>query len=512
MPRPWRSSVLAVLAALCIVRVAAAPEIRADRLLDHIKYLASDDLKGRDTGSEGLRLAAEYIAAQFKSAGLQPGWDGGWMQPFEVEVGLTIGRDNTLSINSHGVSVPLSLGTSYYPLAATPNDDSNAVSTELRDVPVVFAGYGLSVPRLSYDDYANIDVRGKAVLIFSHEPQEQDAGSRLNGNRPLPETTLAAKARAARSRGARALLVVSDPSHRVDEANYRIFPFDPEADNVGLPVLRIRRDEVKPLLDAWGLEAIAREIDRDLVPRSRPLPDTVVRYVEHLAHNRRIVGNVVGILPGSEPARAGEAVVLGAHYDHVGLGGHNSAAPELTGEIHNGADDNASGTASIIEIARQAAQTRGRFPRTLIFIAFAAEERGLLGSSYYVRNAPFPIGSSIAMLNLDMVGRSRGSVDVSGLETAPSLEGDLADAMRAVPELKVLREGPGAGRSDDSSFIDKHVPAINFFTGFHADYHKPSDDWDKIDAEGTRRVATLALELAARIAERPQRPAFVAPR
>jgi Zn-dependent M28 family amino/carboxypeptidase len=298
----------------------------------------------------------------------------------------------------------------------------------------------------------------------------------------------------------------------VDEANYRMFPFDPEADNVGLPVLRVRRDEMKPLLDAWGLEETARAIDRDLVPRSKPLPETTVRYVEHLAHNRRTVGNVVGILPGSDPARAGEAVVLGAHYDHVGLGGHNSAAPELTGEIHNGADDNASGTASIIEIARQAAQSRPRFPRTLIFIAFAAEERGLLGSAFYVRNAPFPIENTIAMLNLDMVGRSRGAVDISGIETGPALEGDLADAMRTIPDLRVMREGPGAGRSDDSSFISRRVPAINFFTGFHADYHKPSDDWDKIDVEGTRRVATLALELAARIAERAQRPAFVAPR
>ena len=511
MRRLARSGAFAVLVASCVVAVLAAPDISGDRLLDHIKFLASDELKGRNTGSEGMRQAAEYIAAQFKAAGLQPGWKGSWMQPFDVEVGLAVGRENTLAISSRGMTVPLTLGASYYPLSAVPNDDTAAVSTELRDVPVVFAGYGLSVPRLSYDDYANIDVRDKAVLIFSHEPEEQDAGSRLNGNRALPETTLGAKARAARSHGARALLVVSDPTHRVDEANYRMFSFEPEADNAGLPVLRMRRDELKPLLDAWGLDAIAREIDRDLVPRSRPLPDTVVRYVEHLAHNRRTVGNVVGILPGSDPALAGESVVLGAHYDHVGLGGRNSAAPELTGEIHNGADDNASGTASIIEIAREAVRSRARFPRTLIFIAFAAEERGLLGSEYYVRNAPLPIESSIAMLNLDMVGRSRGSVDVSGLETAPPLEADLAAAMRAVPDLKIVREGPGAGRSDDSSFINRRVPAINFFTGFHSDYHKPSDDWEKIDVEGTRRVATLALEFAARIAARAQRPVFVAP-
>ena len=355
-------------------------------------------------------------------------------------------------------------------------------------------------------------MRGKAVLIFSHEPQEQNSNSQLNGSRPVPETTLAAKARLARSQGARVLLVVSDPTHNVDEANYRMFAVDTQAENVGIPVLRVRRDEMKPLLDAWGLEAIAREIDRDLMPRSKALTGATVRYVERLSTNRKTVGNVVGILPGSDPSRASEAVVIGAHYDHVGLGGRNSAAPERSGEIHNGADDNASGTASIIEMAREAVQNRSRFPRTLVFIAFAAEERGLLGSERYVREAAFPIDRTIAMLNLDMVGRSRGSVDVSGLETAPALETDLAAARKAVPNIDVKRSGPGAGRSDDSSFINRRVPAINFFTGFHSDYHRPTDDWEKIDVEGTRRVAALALELAAQIAERAQRPDFVPPK
>jgi Zn-dependent M28 family amino/carboxypeptidase len=252
-----------------------------------------------------------------------------------------------------------------------------------------------------------------------------------------------------------------------------------------------------------------REIDGDLMPRSRALNGTTLRYVEHLSHNRKTVGNVVGVLPGSDQARAREVIVIGAHYDHVGMGGRNSAAPERTGEIHNGADDNASGTAAIIEMARQAAQARARFPRTLVFVAFAAEERGLLGSARYVRDAPLPINQTIAMLNLDMVGRSRGSVDVSGLETAPSLEAALAGAMKTVPDLTVRREGPGAGRSDDWSFIRRRIPAINFFTGFHNDYHRPTDDWDKIDVDGTRKVARLALELAAQIAQAAERPAFV---
>jgi Zn-dependent M28 family amino/carboxypeptidase len=185
--------------------------------------------------------------------------------------------------------------------------------------------------------------------------------------------------------------------------------------------------------------------------------------------------------------------------------------PDRAGEIHNGADDNASGTAAIIEIARAAVAERTRFPRTLIFVAFAGEERGLLGSAHYVSSPQVPVENTIAMLNLDMVGRANGSVDVSGLDSAPSIEADLKTAIKASgASLKIKREGPGAGRSDDYNFLVRRIPAINFFTGFHNDYHRPGDDWQKIDTAGTSQVASLALELAAALANRTTRPKFVA--
>ena len=505
------------IAALAVVfvlasAVIAAPDIRGDRLLDHIKFLSSDDLAGRDSGSEGLRRAAEYIAGEFKAAGLQPGWQGGWLQPFEVRVGLTVGKRNSLTISSDSGAVPLTLGTSYFPMAADVASDDKAPPTEL-NLPLVFAGYGVSVPRLSYDDYADVDVRDKAVLIFSHEPQEQDPGSRLNGTRPVAQTTLQAKAAAARERGARALIVIADPVHRADDAPYALFAADPDAEQLPIPVLRVRRDSLAAFIDAWQLDAAARLIDKDLVPRSRALPGVAVDYREHLARNRRTVRNIVGVLRGSDPARAGEAVVIGAHYDHVGIGGRLSVTPDRTGEIHNGADDNASGTAAIIEMARTAVAERTRFPRTLIFVAFAGEERGLLGSARYMTEPTVPAGNIVAMLNLDMVGRARGGVDISGLEVSPSMEADLKAAVEASKVgLSVHRQGPGAGRSDDSSFIEYRIPAVNFFTGFHDDYHAPGDDWQKIDAAGTRQVATLALELAAQLAARRDRPEFNGPR
>ena len=479
---------------------AATPSVDADRLLDHIKFLASDDLKGRAAGSPELERAADYIAQQFKEIGLRPGGDDGtWFQPFQVVAGMTVGAGNSLVISDKSKSVRLALGSTYYPLSTVPNESPDSPSDREDRLPLVFAGYGLSAPEANYDDYAGQNVNGKAVIIFTHEPQESDTNSPLNGNRPMPQTTLYQKAAVAHGLGARLLIVVSDPSHGTDPGLFKMFGAVPDLDEAGMPVLRVRRNEMQPLLDAWGLDALATQIDRDLRPRSQPIKDATVDYTEFLAHNRKTVRNVVGVIPGSDPAKAREAIVIGAHYDHVGLGGRLSMTPERAGEIHNGADDNASGTASVIEIARAAMADRARFPRTLIFVTFAGEERGLLGSMHYVASPPVSMGDTVAMLNLDMVGRSRGAVDVSGLDN-PTLRNDLMAAAKAVGGIDVRQEGPGAGRSDDSSFLGARVPAVNFFTEFHTDYHRPTDDWQKIDKAGTARVATLALEFAARLA------------
>lgn len=484
---------------------AATPPIDADRLLGHIRFLASDDLKGRAAGSPGLERAADYIAQQFKDIGLRPGGDDGtWFQPFSLIAGVTVGAGNALVISGASTSVHLALGSTYYPLSTIPNESPDVPSDREEKLPVVFAGYGLAAPEVNYDDYAGQNVNGKAVLIFSHEPQENEANSPLNGNRPMPETTLFRKAAVAHGLGARVLIVVSDPSHKTDQAQalYKAFDTVPDLDEAEMPVLRVRRDDMQPLIDAWGLDSLALQIDRDLRPRSRLIKEATVDYTEFIAHNRKIVRNVVGVIPGSDPARAHEAIVIGAHYDHVGLGGRLSVTPERAGEIHNGADDNASGTASVIEIARAAMADRSRFPRTLIFVTFAGEERGLLGSAHYVGAPPVSMGDTVAMLNLDMIGRSRGAVDVSGLDNT-TLRTDLTAAAEATGGINIKQEGPGAGRSDDSSFLAARVPAVNFFTGFHADYHRPTDDWQKIDKAGTARVATLALEFAARLAGEP---------
>lgn len=493
-----------------LVLAAATPQIEAVAVLDHIKFLASDEMRGRADGSPELERAGDYVAQQFKTAGLTPGGtSGGWFQPFELQAGLIVGERNALRIGTPEQSARLAIGSSYYPLATAPNTSLAVPSADLSHLPLVFAGYGISAPAFKYDDYAGLDVAGKAVLVFSHEPQENRADSRLDGARALAESTLAAKAQAATSHGARLLLVVSDPTHTVDQGEYGRFAIAPDPDEQTIPVLRVRRTEMLPLLRAWGLDEAAAAIDRDLVPRSRALAASDVDYTEFLARNRRTVRNVVGVLPGADTARRGQAIVIGGHYDHVGLGGRYSMTPERTGEIHNGADDNASGISAIIEMARAAVTDRARFPRTLIFVAFAGEELGLLGSAHYAEHPAVPLRDTVAMIDLDMVGRAHGRVETSGISTAPSLQRDLDAAAKVIGGIRLGSNGPGSGRSDDSSFIERRVPAVIFFTGFHDDYHRPGDDWDKIDAPGTARIAALALEFAARIAARPDRPPFV---
>lgn len=488
------------------------PAIQPDALLAHVKFLSSDELEGRGNGTKGLERAADYIADQFKGAGLQPGGaNGAWFQPFELVTGLTVGEPNRLTLRARGHSVTFALGEHYLPLSATATNSTRAASMEISDAPIAFAGHGISAPALNYDDYAGVDVKGKAVIVFTHEPQEHDDKSRFDGRTLTTHVTLMNKAMTARHNGARLLLVVSDPTHEREDGPFDGFARDPQAEDYGIPVLRLRRDRIASLLDAWGLDALAKEIDATGAPKSRIL-DGQADYVEHLAKTRRTVRNVIGVLPGSDPARAHEAVVVGAHYDHLGFGGRHSMNPNLAGQVHNGADDNASGTAAIIEVARVAAANRPKFGRTMVFVAFAGEELGLIGSAQYVSNPAVPLDRTAAMLNLDMVGRPRGRIMVSGLETAPAIDEDLKAAAAGIDDLEIRRfqDGAGVGSSDDTSFLLKKVPSVAFFSGFHSDYHRPTDDWPHIDGPGAARVASLAYELAARLASRPERPKYVA--
>ena len=499
-------------------RADKSAEIDGARYMEHVQLLASDGLQGRGNGTPGLELAAEYIAERFRTSRLTPGGDDNtWFQSFEIVTGISVGEGNQLALTDGRAETAFELGKSYYPISISPVQSSSAPPTggaaTREGLPVVFAGYGISAPDLQYDEYAGLDVTGKAVVVFTHEPQENDPSSRFDGRTLTRHASIVQKALIARQRGARMLLIAADPLHDVAEGTYQGWMLDPQAEDYGFPVFRVSRDV---LVDAIGekldMQAVAREIDADLRPRSRPLDGISLVATEKFSKVRRTVRNVIGVLPGANPRLSREAVIVGAHYDHLGLGGRHSLASDATGQVHNGADDNASGTAALLEIARAAAARREAFRRTVIFAAFAGEELGLLGSAHYVEHPYVPLERTIAMVNLDMIGRPAGRILLSGLETAPSLRDDVRAAGRGrTVEIRTTREGASIASSDDSTFTARRVPALLFFSGFHTDYHRPTDDWDRIDAEGAIEVTRIALALTERLARRADRPEFVVP-
>jgi hypothetical protein len=349
------------------------------------------------------------------------------------------------------------------------------------------------------------------VLIFTHEPQENDPRSAFDGQTNTIHSTMMRKVEVARKNGAQAILVVDDPNHRPATDRFRRWLREPQAEDFGIPVFYVSRELVQRALGTrLNFETISDEIDRDFSPKSRVLGDVTVAAADRTARVRRPVRNIIGMLKGADASLQSEAVIIGAHYDHLGRSGRFSMSQNTNGQIHHGADDNASGTAAVIEMAKAAIEARKEFRRSLVFMTFAGEEHGLLGSSYYVNHPTTPIDGTVAMINLDMVGRAGGRVMVDGLGNAPSLEADLKLAESSASlKLAALRGGPGAGASDDATFLLRKIPAINFFSGFHSDYHRPTDTWEKIDAAGGASISDLALAFAKQIANRPQRPPFV---
>jgi hypothetical protein len=466
---------------------------------DTLPYLASDALEGRGIALPGLDRAADFLAAEFAADGLKPlPGQPDYFQRFDYtppapapETALTI------------ASQSLKLNQDFTPMRFSAQGKFSG--------DVVFAGYGISAPQAGYDDYAGLDVRGKVVLVMRFEPADQHHRSRLlPADDPATwsdRATFASKISAAAAHGAAALLIVDLPSSEPDA----LMPFSvATATPSSIPVLQITRSVADRILSAAGagnLASLGDSINSTFHPHSIVLAGIAASGKVQIKNLPAPVKNVMACLAGAGP-HADEFVVVGAHYDHLGLGGMGlSFGPP--GSIYHGADDNASGVASVLELARRLAHAPPP-PRSIIFICFTAEEEGLIGSAYFVNHPPVPLSQIVAMLNMDMVGRIKDqTLYIGGQGTARHFDAILANAGHDSPlQIKSIGRG-GMGPSDHMSFALKRIPVLFFFSGLHRDYHRPTDVASKINYDGLEEVTDFSAKVITGLAQMPHDPYVV---
>jgi aminopeptidase YwaD len=559
---------LLLLAVLSGVALAQQPAPKAtpsaERLRRHITYLASDELEGRRTGSSGAILAAEYIAKEYARYGLRrsigvdlPGMSileadspRRYLQEFPYVAGVEIGKNNLFQVIPRRAddTAPLMVGEDWMPLGFSSNG-------EIRKAPYVFVGYGITAAELKYDSYAGHAVKDSVAIALAGTPD----GDNPHGQFARYED-VRWKAIAARNAGAKALLVIAQEEKFKDDRFSRL-RYDNSAGDAGLPVAVISRQVVARLFFTSGdvFSALVETTkpqpppkEEDSLPASARsknfllLTGVTLSFSIDIKRNEVAATNVVGILEGSDPKLRDEVIVLGAHYDHLGKGGEGSLAPR-EGEIHHGADDNASGVAGLLELAHIFSSQQPRPRRTIVFIAFSGEEEGLLGSNYYVNHPIRPLANIVAMINMDMIGRMKDNKLIVGglgtsqewrgmIESANVLQGVTVSVAPATGNGGGLTQGSyplvvsangrpvvnsdpgkqfqltlnedGYGPSDHSSFYAKQIPVLFFWTGTHDDYHKPSDTADKINYADEARVVALVSHIVNDVDKSDKRPTY----
>jgi hypothetical protein len=507
-----------------------------NRLRQAVEYLASDALEGRRTGTPGANGAAHYIAGEFSLLGLRPGMNiarpartrgeirSRYLQSFPYVASVALGPNNLVSLNPQSDNAtPISVGEDWMPLGFSSNGS-------LKSAEIVFAGYGISSAELKYNDYGVSNAKDRVAIVFAGTP---------DGNNPHGQFTQAGqlrfKAAAARAAGARALIIITDEDKLKEDRLTRL-SYD-NAGEAGIPVIVISRNLAARILGAAAANLLEFLKVADArtsagAPLREPIKVRTLGLDVNVVRRETPSSNIIGILPGSDPKLKDEAIVLGAHYDHLGRGGAGSLAPR-EGEIHHGADDNASGTAALIELARRLTTQRPKPRRTIVFIAFSGEEEGLLGSNYYVNHPVVPLANTIAMINMDMIGREKenkliiGGIGtavewrswvqnentVRGLasptQTAASFDRNAVEKLISSPvPFDLTLNEDGFGPSDHSSFYGKQIPVLFFWTGTHNDYHKPSDTSEKINYEGEARIVAFIERIIRNLDKSDKRPTY----
>ncbi len=496
-----RVAILIALLALTFLALAAPPAISpADpqRYLDDIKALTTPAMEGRGAGSKGLTRAEHLIEKRYKSLGLEPAGTNSYLQPFTVITGAQLKGKNNFAVLTGDRKVELKAKQDFVPFSFSASGPARG--------PLVFAGYGASADEFHYDDYAGIDVKDKIVVVMRYEPPSFAV---KGGNQGMTQhSKLVTKAIDARNHGAKALVLVNGKLGDGEEDLLTRFGSVSGPENAGIIFLQVKNDVAEGWLKAAGksLKELQEQIDASSQPASFALPgNETAALTVSIETTRATVNNVLAYLPG----KTDEYVIIGAHYDHLGRGNFDSLAPSQIGQIHPGADDNASGTAGVLELARLLAPRKGQLRRGILFASFAGEELGLLGSAAWVKDPTRPLDKAVAMLNMDMIGRIKDQkVYIGGVGTGSTLKAVVEEA-QANSGFKIEYSPGGYSSSDHTSFVAKKIPVLFFFSGLHSDYHKPSDTWDKINPQSAARLVDVVAATGEELADASDRPAFI---
>jgi len=499
LPLRWRKrGALLVLAFLAVSVAAAADSADPKRYLDDIKALTTPAMEGRGAGTPGIAKAASLIEQRFRALGLQPAGKNSYLQPFTVITGARLKENNRLDVLSGGAKKDLKLNQDFVPFSFSSSGEFSG--------SIVFAGYGASAAEFGYDDYAHLDVKDKIVVILRYEPAGFSAKSGHNG--PTEHSQLITKAINARNHGAKAVIVINGKLGDGEEDLLTRFGSVSGPENAGIMFVQVKNAAAESWFAAAGksLADVQNQINTSSIPGSFAFPASLqISLQVNIESTRATVNNVLAYLPG----KTDEYIIIGAHYDHLGYGNVDSLAPSQIGQIHPGADDNASGTAGVLELARLLAPMKGQLQRGILFASFAGEELGLLGSAHWVKEPTLPLDKAVAMLNMDMIGRIKDDkVYIGGAGTGSTFK-SLLEEEQDKSAFKITYSAGGYSASDHTSFVAKKIPVLFFFSGLHADYHKPSDTWEKINAPSAAHLLDFVEDVALKLDSASERTAFV---
>jgi len=490
--------VLLLAASLSLAAPSAVGPADGQRYLTDIKTLTQDRMEGRGAGTKGLTRAEHFLEGRYKSLGLEPAGTHGFLQPFTVTTGAKIRGKNYFRLQNGSAKSELKLNQEYVPFSFSESGSAAA--------PLVFAGYGVTAEEFGYDDYAGIDVKDKIAVILRYEPSGFAAKS---GNQGLTHhAQFITKAINARNHGARGLILLNGKLGDGEEDLLTRFGSVSGPKSVGLLFAQVKNEVAGGWFQAAGkpLKDVQEQINASDKPASFAFPETLhASLAIDIETTHATVNNVLAYLPG----KTDEYVILGAHYDHLGRGNFDSLAPAQIGQIHPGADDNASGTAGLLELARLLAPLKGQLQRGILFCSFAGEELGLLGSEAWTKSPTKPLDKAVAMLNMDMIGRIKDDkVFVGGVGTGSTFAAIL-EKTKDDSHLKFEFSQTGYAASDHTSFVSEKIPVLFFFSGLHGDYHKPSDTWEKINPEAAARLLNVVAATAVALDDAVERPKFI---